>query len=258
MFTPWSVFMLHPAVKLLFSVGMVVVTFGFKRIRYFLENLLTLYFSTFAVGGGLMGLHFMFDEQYLIFEGTSATVGYEYGDPVSWLFVLIGFPVLFYFSKMRMEDLKMKNITFDQLVAVQVSINEQVFSLKGLIDSGNQLYDPLSQTPVMIITADAMRGMVPVELLEAAKDAESMDFYEHIPEEWQPRLRIIPYRTVGHSGQFMIAFKPESVVVQHKEEFIHIHKVLIGISHTALSPEDLYQCIVHPKLLVIGTVSPAS
>lgn len=242
MFTPWSELMLHPATKFVFSFAMVWITFGFRRIRYFLENLLTFYFSTFVVGGGLMGLHFMFDEQYLIFEGTSETIGYQYGDPVSWLFILICFPVLFYFSKTRIEDLKMKNITFDQLVPVCVSMNEQSFSLTGLIDSGNQLYDPLSQTPVMIITAEAMKDIVPAELIEATKDVQSMTFYEHVPEEWQSKLRIVPFRTVGHSNQFMIAFKPDSMTIQYKEDLIHIRKVLVGISHTALSPENADKC----------------
>lgn len=259
MFTPWSAFMLHPATKFMFSFVMVWVTFGFRRLRYFLENVLTFYFSTFVVGGGLMGLHFMFDEQYLIFEGTSATIGYEYGDPVSWLFIIVCFPVLFYFSKTRIEDLKMKNITFDQLVPVCISMNErQLLSVKGLIDSGNQLYDPLSQTPVVIITAEAMKDIVPAELIEATKDVQSMTFYEHVPEEWQSKLRVIPFRTVGHSHQFMLAFKPDCMTIQYKEDLIRIQKVLIGISHTALSPENAYQCIVHPKLLVTGSVSSAS
>jgi stage II sporulation protein GA (sporulation sigma-E factor processing peptidase) len=257
-FTPWSTIMLHPVAKLLFSVVMVLVTFGFKRFRFFLENILTLYFSTFVVGGGLTGLHFMFDGQYLIFESTSQTVGYQYGDPVSWLFIIIAFPVLFYFSKTRIEDLKMKNITFDQLVPVTIFIQQQELPIKGLIDSGNQLYDPLSQTPVMIVYSEAIKEIVPAELIEATKNVEAMTFYEHVPEEWQSKLRIIPFRTVGHSNQFMLAIKPDCVVIQHRDELLHVQKVLIGISDTALSPENAYQCIVHPKLLAAGTISSAS
>ncbi|MFC3882663.1 sigma-E processing peptidase SpoIIGA [Bacillus songklensis] len=258
MFTPWSTVMLHPVTKLLFSVAMVWVTFGLKRFRFFLENILTFYFATFVVGGGLTGLHFMFDGQYLLFESTSQTIGYQYGDPVSWLFIIIAFPILFYFSKTRIEDLKMKNITFDQLVPVSIIIQQQELPVKGLIDSGNQLYDPLSQTPVMIVYSEAIKEMVPAELIEATKNVDDMMFYEHLSEEWQSRLRIIPFRTVGQSNQFMLAIKPDSVTIQHCNELINVHKVLIGISHTNLSPENAYQCIVHPKLLAIGTISPAS
>src|SRR6478735_6872350 len=57
MFTPFSHLMVHPAIKILFSFFMVLMTFGYKRLRFFFENLLTFYFATFVVGGGLMGVN---------------------------------------------------------------------------------------------------------------------------------------------------------------------------------------------------------
>ncbi|NEU33503.1 sigma-E processing peptidase SpoIIGA, partial [bacterium LRH843] len=91
MFTQFSDIMLHPAVKILFSLIMVLVAFGYKRLRFFIENLLTFYFSTFVVGGGLVGIHFLFDQQYLLVDEMVSTQP-QFGDPISWLFVCLGFP----------------------------------------------------------------------------------------------------------------------------------------------------------------------
>ncbi len=97
-----------------------------------------------------MGVHFLFQDR-LVLNQMVDTKSPQFGDPISWIFVLIGFPLLSYFSKARVDDLRMKNITFDQLVDVEIILNEQTLSMKGLIDSGNQLVDPLTKTPVMIV-----------------------------------------------------------------------------------------------------------
>lgn len=83
MFTPFSHLMVHPAIKILFSFFMVLMTFGYKRLRFFFENLLTFYFATFVVGGGLMGVHFLFQDQFLVLNQMVDTKSPQFGDPIS-------------------------------------------------------------------------------------------------------------------------------------------------------------------------------
>ncbi|WP_407728215.1 sigma-E processing peptidase SpoIIGA [Priestia megaterium] len=258
MFTPFSHLMVHPAIKILFSFFMVLMTFGYKRLRFFFENLLTFYFATFVVGGGLMGVHFLFQDQFLVLNQMVDTKSPQFGDPISWIFVLIGFPLLSYFSKTRVDDLRMKNITFDQLVDVEIILNEQTLSMKGLIDSGNQLVDPLTKTPVMIVTADSLKEILPEGLMELSKNVQSFSHSEDIDQEWYSKVRFVPYRSVGQAKQLLLALKPDMVRLVHQSNTIEVTKVLVGISHTTLSVEKQYECIVHPKLIVIGEVSSAS
>ena len=42
-----------------------------------------------------------------------------FGDPISWMFVVIGFPAIWFFSKKRIEDIETKSIQYDELVMVQ-------------------------------------------------------------------------------------------------------------------------------------------
>ncbi len=257
MFTQFSDIMLHPAVKILFSLIMVLVAFGYKRLRFFIENLLTFYFSTFVVGGGLVGIHFLFDQQYLLVDEMVSTQP-QFGDPISWLFVCLGFPILAYFSKARVEDMKMKNITFDQLADVKISLNGVEIHTKGLIDSGNQLVDPLTKTPVMIVAASLLEEVLPSSLLQLSKNVQSFSHDEDIDHDLYARVRFVPYRSVGQSNQLLLALKPDHVTIVHNSQEIHVEKVLVGISHTTLSVEGQYESIIHPKLLVIGEVSSAS
>ena len=43
-------------------------------------------------------------------------------------------------------------IQYDQLIQVENFYESKVSQLKGLVDSGNQLYDPLTKRPVMIVS----------------------------------------------------------------------------------------------------------
>ncbi|BBP89140.1 hypothetical protein BsIDN1_27580 [Bacillus safensis] len=68
-----------------------------------------------------------------------------FGDPISWLFVLTGFPAIWLFSKKRLGEVGKKKRQFDEQVLVEIHIHGEIIRLKGLVDSGNQLYDPMTK-----------------------------------------------------------------------------------------------------------------
>ncbi|MDI6562944.1 sigma-E processing peptidase SpoIIGA, partial [Bacillus altitudinis] len=73
MFTPFSPIVEHPAGKLAFSVVIVVVTFGFKRFRFFFQNLFSFYFATFLMGGGIIGAHSLLQSNSIVQNGVMIT-----------------------------------------------------------------------------------------------------------------------------------------------------------------------------------------
>lgn len=248
--TPVAFLFAHPISKLLFSILIVYATFGFTRIRTFFTVLCMFYFVTFMVGGGLIGLHFFIQDsalQSVISKQTS------FGDPISWLFVLIGFPVIYYFSKKRIADIELTNIRYDQIVAVEVTINGTQLHLKGLIDNGNQLYDPISRTPIMIVEAQTARSLFPEWLLEQSKQVTELFFDHEEHADWMKRVRIIPYRGIGQKDQLLVAVKPDTVRVCKDGEMVSVTNVFVGINHTKLSSDNEYTCILHPKMLLSTT-----
>ncbi|WP_246940157.1 sigma-E processing peptidase SpoIIGA [Bacillus pinisoli] len=254
--TPYFAIMGHPIVKLLYSVVMVFMTFGFKRFRYFFQALLTFYFSTFLLGGGMLGVHYFLSTELVIFDGLVATKSTGFGSPISWSFVVIGFPVLWYFSKNRLKDMEVKQIQYDQLVDVSITIEEHSISLRGLVDSGNQLSDPITKSPVMIVDVEKVKGFLPIEVIEKSVGIDSFSTLES-NHPWESRLRIIPYRGVGQQNEFLIAIKPDLVRVIKREEVNYVKKVLIGISHSTLSSDDEFDCIIHPKMLLQSSIQSA-
>lgn len=49
---------------------------------------------------------------------------------------------------------------------LKVQLAEEELELAGLIDSGNQLYDPLTKTPVMIMHISSLEHCLPAWLTE--------------------------------------------------------------------------------------------
>lgn len=258
LFTPLSPYVQQPLTKLCFSVLIVIVSFGFKRFRYFFENLFTFYLATFMVGGGLIAVHYLLRTDVVI-SGMLTAYSLGTGDPVSWLFVLIGFPVLWVFSQRRMDTVREKKLRFDYIVEVVVTFHETSLSLKGLIDSGNQLYDPLTKTPVMIVNASVMKDVLPPELLAHMNERNDFTWLDDEQwKEWATRLRLIPYRGIGQTQRLLWAIQPDRVTIYYDSQWMEVTKGLVGLNEADLSTDGEYQCIVHPKMIQTGKRLTAS
>jgi stage II sporulation protein GA (sporulation sigma-E factor processing peptidase) len=259
MFTPFSLYASHPLVKLLFSFFIVIASFGFKRFRYFIENLLTFYFATFMIGGGMIALHNLLQNDLSAAAGAIITSSTGGGDPVSWLFVLLGFPALWFFSRKRIDGIREKKIRFDSIIDVFITLDEVNIALKGLIDSGNQLYDPITKTPVMIVDMNELKQILPQSIIENFTLAHVFNFTnEKDMEKWHHRLRIIPYRVVGREQQFLLALKPDKIMIRYENRWLEVTRGLIGLNEFNLSTDGEYQCIVHPKMIQTAKVLTAS
>lgn len=249
-FTPFSSMTNHPIAKFICSVLMILTVFGYQRWRFFFKGLMTLYLATFLLGGALIGAHYFiqYDSQLTTRVMLSTVKGF--GDPISWLFVLLGFPVAWHFSKSNVESLEMVKIQFEQIVDVTVTINEDVLIFKGLVDSGNQLYDPLSKMPVMFVSIKNKLETVsePIKTLAGDSEAVIMGSLE-IPSEWQSRLRVVPYSVVGQERQLIAAIKPDQILITKEDDHYLCEKGLVSFTMQQLSADNSFECIVHPKML---------
>ncbi|WP_421384477.1 sigma-E processing peptidase SpoIIGA [Bacillus salacetis] len=258
-FTPYAHVSGHPLVKLSFSIIMVFAAFGFKRFRFFIGNLLMLYFSTFLTGGILIGVHYFlkFDNNLQTSMFLASVKGF--GDPISWVFVMFALPAAWYFARSRISSIETVNIQYDQIVGAEVEINGLKLELKGLVDSGNQLYDPLSKSPVMLISSEGLDGKVPSEILRLSEDSEGMMSGNHsLTPEWEERVRFIPAQSVGKKNQLLIAFKPDSIVIRKAEETWVCKKGLVVFQNIHFSADDSFNCIVHARMLSSPSLQNAS
>lgn len=257
--TPIAGLASHPLSKMFVSFCMVLTVFGFKRFKYFMSCLLTFYFSTFLMGGILLGTHYliMYDLQLRTAVSLESIRGF--GDPISWLFVAAAFPAAWHFSKRRVEDLTISSLEYDVLLDVTIQMNGLKLHLKGLVDSGNQLYDPISKTPVMIASISTFRNQLPDEIvLLADKKNNLIELAHAIPDCWSEKMRLIPAKTLGNNDQLLCAFKPDALLIKSGDEQRVAKKALVIFTDQELSSDRRFQCIVHPVIVEQAVVQSAS
>jgi stage II sporulation protein GA (sporulation sigma-E factor processing peptidase) len=249
-FTPISSMTNHPISKFVCSIFMILTVFGYQRWSYFFKGLMTLYLATFLLGGALIGAHYFIQYDPRLTTSVMISSAQGFGDPISWLFVLLGFPIAWHFSKNNIENLEMVKIQYEQIVDVTISINGDVLVFKGLVDSGNQLYDPLSKMPVMFVSIKHQLDQVSEPIKTLASDGEAVIMGNlEIPAEWQNRLRVVPYSVVGQERQMLAAIKPDQIVIKKDDDQYLFEKGLVSFTMQQLSADNAFECIIHPKML---------
>jgi stage II sporulation protein GA (sporulation sigma-E factor processing peptidase) len=258
MFIPEMSFLFTFFVKFGFALVMLAVAFGFSSLQSFLRNLGTFYLINFVAAGGILGIHYFLESSSEVLNGIaiSQTGGLRHELTVGFAFIAILFiPVLWFYRNMFLSARQREELT-SFLAEVHIFIDQVEASCTGLIDTGNQLYDPLTRTPVMIMEASQWQKHIPETWMKRIRESEVDQIVSAIgleegeePFVWQDRLRLVPYRGVNKGTQFMLAIKPDRVVIIYNEKTIESLKVLVGLDGGRLSSDNSYQAIIHPVLM---------
>ncbi|MFC0301501.1 sigma-E processing peptidase SpoIIGA [Virgibacillus soli] len=237
--------------KCIYSILIIRSTFRFYTITRFMKQLMTFYFVSFAVGGGLLAFHFLLQNNFVLSESGFLTFHSGLGDPVSWSFVVIGFPIVLYFTKRHMDKHTFDKIRYDQMYPVTITIKEQTFHTIGYIDSGNQLIDPISKKHVVICDEIFLQQWFTKEEWEKLRQAyESMQFDE-LPLQWQSFVQVIPFHGVDGKSNYLLGIRPSQVVVFYDEKEIVTNQVIIGVQFNRLTSDHRYHCLLHPHIVTL-------
>ncbi len=106
-------------------------------------------------------------------------------------------------------------------------VNDKVFQVNCIIDSGNGLRDPISGQPVNVLEKKTAKKL--------------------LDEKEQKSFRYIPYRTIGKAEGVLPVFRVDRMCV-HKNTECWIDTPLIGISEEDISTEGAYEMILNPNL----------
>lgn len=243
--------------KILYSILIILVTFRFISVKQMIKQFLLFYFVSFAVGGALFGAHFLLQHPISLSTNGLLTFSSGYGDPVSWLFMIIGFPIAYLFTKGRMDKHVIEKIRYDQIYNVTITINKKSCSTTGFIDSGNQLTDPLTKKPVVICDETFLKQWFDQNEWDQLKRAYEELNVESIPINWEKYIQVVPFHGVEGKSNFLFALKPEKLSITYEEQQIVATKLLIGIQFSNLTDDKRYHCLLHPEIIKLATIHSA-
>lgn len=129
--------------KLFISIIMVVLSFGYRDLKYTFKNLFYLYSASFILGGFLyyLNVEFSYKQEGIVF--------YHNGLSINYIVLLMISPIILYcyvkqgiYLKNNYANYYKVNINFGQ---------DRILHCNGFLDSGNHLEDPYQHRPVILI-----------------------------------------------------------------------------------------------------------
>ncbi|WP_260115453.1 sigma-E processing peptidase SpoIIGA [Paenibacillus hexagrammi] len=154
MFVPDLSVLFTFSVKCMFCVGMIMTAFGFGSLQNFLRNTGSFLLVNFAVAGGIFGIHYILSSSSEVMDGLLFTHagGVAFRIQMSSLAVILILAVIMvWWYRTVFSSTKQREELTTFLADVTIYVGDFTASCRGLIDTGNQLYDPLTRTPVMVM-----------------------------------------------------------------------------------------------------------
>jgi len=237
--------------KIFCSLIMVLVTFGFYNFRRFLKSAAYFYLVSFVMGGAVLGSMYLFDDSVLLVETWNGIAVNVINFKTAWL--LVGLIIAIILGLWGASYIRRNLQQGPWLVKAYLEVFDQVIETDALVDTGNQLTDPISKDPVMVVEHKKLVSILPPQLTAMFNKKELPSLNEQIDTlkdpEWSTKIRLIPFSSLGNQNGMLLGIKPEKVLIQDGSKTYCNNRVILGIYHRKLSPEGTYQALVHPDML---------
>lgn len=224
---PQTEFITNTMGKIIFSLVLTAISFKSENLKAFLKNLIVFYFVSFTIGGcGYALLN-------IVNKG-------NHFDTARLLCITI---FLSYLVLSVTSTLYEKYLRYDNLIHnIKIKVGEQETETECFYDTGNNLFDPISKLPVIVININTAKNLLPQSLIyELLHKKDVVKIYFSYCMDI--KLKLIPYNTVSDSG-FMIGFAPTEVYIDGKKT-----NAVIGISSTMISSDKKYNAIINPQTI---------
>lgn len=248
---PWmNYFLKFVLMYVLASLLMILIAFGKLKAADLLKQWIFLNLITYFFGGFMNAIYYHTNFRlYLLNFGRGSIFS---NIPLIYVCTAagaIGATAVFLLWLFRLYQLH-RPLIYD----VELVLDDRRVRTRGLMDTGNCLYDPVLCRPVMVMENTLMEKLMTPEMEGCIRQAKSLleGKTEDMPWEEQAdigyRLSFIPYRSVGKSGM-LLGIRLDKVLIHTDKETICNEKVTAAICDNLLSGNKDYHVILHKGLL---------
>ena len=232
--------------KIILSVIIVYIAYNPQNVKNMWKYLVIFYMTSFVFGGAAFALIYIVKPQDILmknglFLGTYPLKTIILGTIVAFVVIVTSFKLV-----------KSKISKKDMFCTIKININKVEIETKAMIDTGNLLKEPFSNTPVIVVEHTLLYDCMPKEILNNLENILGGDF-ENISEEvknkYISKLKVIPFSSLGKQNGMLIGIKPEEVTVINDENENKINNVIIGIYNKSLTKRGEYRALIGIELL---------
>lgn len=232
-------------IKLALSIVIIYIAFKPIDFKKMYKLVILFYLTTFTFGGIATYLIYVLKPQNIIIKN-GQYVG-TYVLKVIFIGAILGTLILFISFKLVKNKITKK----DMYCKIIIKLNGREKILNTMIDTGNMLKEPITGEPVVVIEKTSLYEMLPKEILNNIDSILGGDF-EKIPEkiknEYIPKLRIIPFSSLGKQNGMLIGIKAEKIIIINEETEEEKNNAIIGIYNKSLTKRGEYNALIGIEL----------
>lgn len=232
-FLPGLGFLTAVASKLVVAAAMVLV--AFRRSKAVIRLTLVFFGISFAFAGCVLALYF-FTGQGSLHNGVPYV-------PVNMKVLLLSAAACYLLLSLTFRRTARHGAGKRDLTEVEIRRGSRTVRLTALLDTGNTLADPVSNQPVVVAEAEAVRALIPTELLSVLgeeslkRPVEAMENLALLGAARQ--FRLIPYRAVGVDCGMLLALRADELKLNGEAR----GGALVALSPTRLSDGGAYRAL---------------
>jgi stage II sporulation protein GA (sporulation sigma-E factor processing peptidase) len=238
--------------KALASLLMVIIAVPFRGLLDIAKNVIVLYCVTFVMAGAVLALHFAAPGMSLA-QGTIISGGrIAFETSVSGLGIVAAVPLSIWVLNSAIGRARGLRHRAQSLFQVTARLDDREVSCTGLMDTGNQLHDPLSNYPVCLVDAVVFQELVPDSMKRLCR--QGTDLLAAITtlksDQELPKLYWVPFRGAGGGQKLTIAIRPDELwVTQEDGNRVMARPCLLALHMEPLSVDARFQAILHTEIL---------
>lgn len=187
-------------IKFLISVLIILIGFDSYKIKTILKQLILFYLVSFTFGGISFMLLFLVNPANIVFEN-GLLVG-SYPMKVTIFGGILGFIIIACVSYIIKDRLRTKSMLCD----LEIFYKGNYQKLKTMIDTGNLLKEPISQTDVIIVEKNSLRGMIVDEILDNIDNIIQGKWLDSKEDIYSYKFKVIPFSSLGNDNGLLIRF----------------------------------------------------
>jgi len=226
---------------------MVFSGFQIHSIKAFLKLTGFFFGITFLLGGAAFGVYYFFDAGVEVAGGAFIIKDF----PVKVIICSIVLVIMLY--RWLWPVLRFQINRQHLVYKTEIWFDNHSIILEAFMDTGNKLTDPISGKPVMVVEYELIKSILPQEIQSLYQQGMEghFDYIMKIiaSSAWVSRFRIVPYNTLGHSGDYLLAFRPDRVRVRLNNSWSEARDTYIGIRNQKLSASDEYHALIQPQII---------
>lgn len=220
---------------------MVYIAFKPNKLKELLKQLLIFYMTSFVFGGAATFLiYFIRPQEVQIKNGNYLG---EYTLKVVFLGGVVGFTIVVIAFKMIKSKLSSNDIFYD----IEIYIEGKKIETKAMIDTGNMLKEPITNTPVIIVEHTLLYDVIPKQILNNIDEILLGDFKnidDEIREKYVTKLKFIPFSSIGKANGMLLGIKADKLIIKNEEETKEIEKIILAIYNKSLTKRGEYRALL--------------